>query len=542
MTTTYSCYVDAHPAFEWQALLLCASLIHNAGVAPEDIIFHGSPDISESFLAALRSFGAQFEPTVQFDETHAYCNKIKQASSKRFSGYDTVVLCDCDLYFLGPLPQRPEGISAMGRQVDLGNPPLHILREIYESAGLKEPEVVPTGYSTKASEETFASNWNGGLYVLSTRTLPRFAEAWERFARYLLQDHSDRLGQYRNHIDQIAFAMALDETGLPWQTLTPGHNHPTHLPAPTYAETAPASLHYHREQDALGQLTYAYSAPHATACATANAQIRELIGNRFLTDPSFEAVFSNWQQHKGTASSQELDHARGLFREARYMRHSARRLEHLASLQLDLHGKTVLEFGAGIGEHSQFFFDRGCSVLSVEPRASNCAEMRRKHTDPAEYLPAAGHRILQAAATDATKIFSQARFQIIYNYGLLYHMTDPLGFLKQSCALASELYLLETAVSDLVTSQTQYSEDTTNATNAIEDQCLLVSRAEIFETMKSELPYVYVPRTQPAHEQFLRDWTTPREMTTGRHRAIFIGSTQPLDEAIFSPELLDYHD
>ena len=60
------------------------------------------------------------------------------------------------------------------------------------------------------------------------------------------------------------------------------------------------------------------------------------------------------------------------FRDDRYLRHNARRLEHLASLGLDLLGKRVLEVGAGVGDHTGFFLDRDCSVLSTEPRGENC--------------------------------------------------------------------------------------------------------------------------------------------------------------------------
>ena len=56
------------------------------------------------------------------------------------------------------------------------------------------------------------------------------------------------------------------------------------------------------------------------------------------------------------------------FRGGHYQRHNARRQEHLASLQLDLAGKRVLEVGAGIGDHTTFFLDRECTVVATEPR------------------------------------------------------------------------------------------------------------------------------------------------------------------------------
>src|SRR5882762_5851252 len=70
--------------------------------------------------------------------------------------------------------------------------------------------------------------------------------------------------------------------------------------------------------------------------------------------------------------AQAVQAAQGVFHSLHYVRHNARRQEHLASLGLALQGRRVLEVGAGIGDHTTFFLDRGCSVLSVEPRLENC--------------------------------------------------------------------------------------------------------------------------------------------------------------------------
>src|ERR1700682_5619401 len=56
------------------------------------------------------------------------------------------------------------------------------------------------------------------------------------------------------------------------------------------------------------------------------------------------------------------------FHSSSYLRHNASRQEHLATLGLDLNNKSVLEVGAGIGDHTTFFLDRGCEVLCTAPR------------------------------------------------------------------------------------------------------------------------------------------------------------------------------
>jgi len=67
------------------------------------------------------------------------------------------------------------------------------------------------------------------------------------------------------------------------------------------------------------------------------------------------------------------------FHSEAYLRHNARRLEHLASLCAPLAGRTVLEVGAGIGDHSHFYLDRGCVVTITEARSENLDVLRERY-------------------------------------------------------------------------------------------------------------------------------------------------------------------
>src|SRR5207249_7328946 len=92
------------------------------------------------------------------------------------------------------------------------------------------------------------------------------------------------------------------------------------------------------------------------------------------------------------------------------------RLDHLASLQLPIDGKSVLEVGAGIGMLTGFFEDRGCKVLSTDARSENVAEIKRRH--PAR----------QVATLDLERpedIARFDRFDIVFCYGTLYHLAAP---------------------------------------------------------------------------------------------------------------------
>jgi len=93
------------------------------------------------------------------------------------------------------------------------------------------------------------------------------------------------------------------------------------------------------------------------------------------------------------------------------------RQAHLASLGLDLACKQVLEVGAGIGLHTPFFLERGCEVLVTDGNAENVGEIRRR-------LPNVPSTLLDLEQDGA--LDHLGTFDIVYCYGLLYHLTELL--------------------------------------------------------------------------------------------------------------------
>ncbi|MBX9771079.1 MAG: class I SAM-dependent methyltransferase, partial [Candidatus Obscuribacterales bacterium] len=97
-----------------------------------------------------------------------------------------------------------------------------------------------------------------------------------------------------------------------------------------------------------------------------------------------------------------------------YQRHNQRRLEHLAGLGLDLSNKHVLELGAGIGDHTSFFLDRNCEVTISEPRKENLEILKLRFPTK---------EILSLDLESPSPLNRQ--FDIVYCYGVLYHLADP---------------------------------------------------------------------------------------------------------------------
>jgi Methyltransferase domain len=214
-----------------------------------------------------------------------------------------------------------------------------------------------------------------------------------------------------------------------------------------------------------------------------------------------------------------------------YQRHNRRRQEHLASLSFSFRNKTVLEVGAGIGDHTSFFLDRGASVTLTDARQENVqyAALRYPGLKTAVYN-------LDSRGASPVGIHD-----VVYAYGLLYHLQHPSEGLAQMAGLAKEMLLLETCVSfgqheavNLV------NEDTNNPTQAAHGVGCRPTRYWVFSELKKYFPFVYCTKTQPFHDEFPTDWTaSPPENGTGLYRYVFVASRLSLGNPLLSETILD---
>lgn len=223
---------------------------------------------------------------------------------------------------------------------------------------------------------------------------------------------------------------------------------------------------------------------------------------------------------------------------------NAARLEHLATLGLDISSKSVLELGAGIGKLTGFFLRRNSRVLVTEGRPELVKIIRARGYS--NYQP----NVLDIIELDVEEINASTietlksyvnhthgddgskkgleGFEVIFCYGLLYHLSNPESALKFFGELAHKscgLLLLETVVDSNAETFNQVVE-----TNHSNQALKLGSRPNpnyILQLIKQNFEYSYVSVTQPNHSDFQRDPNSTQSIT-GRSRMIFIGSNKKL--------------
>lgn len=201
-----------------------------------------------------------------------------------------------------------------------------------------------------------------------------------------------------------------------------------------------------------------------------------------------------------------------------YLRHNQRRQEHLASLGLSLDARTVIEVGAGIGDHTSFFLDRGCSVVTTEGRPENLQLLRRRypHLDP---------RLLDL--DDPDPAFADEA-EIVYCFGTLYHLSRPAEAIQFLAAHTTDMLLLETCVSPGSNEKVDFvDEDDANPSQAVSGMGCRPTRPWVWARLSEHFPHVYMTRTQPWHEEFPLEWNfepEPAQLT----RAVFLASRRPI--------------
>jgi len=207
-----------------------------------------------------------------------------------------------------------------------------------------------------------------------------------------------------------------------------------------------------------------------------------------------------------------------------------KRLDHLASLGLDLYKKKVLEVGSGIGFLTKFFEKLNCNILSTEAREENYLEHRIRY-------PYRNVEFADLSQIDSHEKFG--RFDVIFCYGTLYHLKDPSLCIKILSEICDKYFLLETCVNSIDNDDINLVlENTSDFTQSFTGLGCRPARDWILKELKKYFPYVYITKTQPDYTDFCTKWPN-KNTKLANTRAIFVASREPLNLADLSEEIVN---
>src|SRR5262245_43944423 len=170
------------------------------------------------------------------------------------------------------------------------------------------------------------------------------------------------------------------------------------------------------------------------------------------------------------------------------------RMHHLYSLGLPFDGKRVLDVGSGVGHLARFLRQWGGRVTSIDGRKENVEIQRQR-------LPDTDAHVLNVETDSLTHL---GRFDIVFCYGLLYHLENPIAGLRNIASVCDHFLALETIVCDCSAPVLGIT-DEPNVTWNQSLGSFGCRPSPSWVTMilnRIGFPYVYAPNAPPNHEDF----------------------------------------
>ncbi|WP_299693844.1 hypothetical protein [uncultured Tateyamaria sp.] len=218
MPITLTTVVDDHPRFwcEFVLWLLCA----NARTAmAKRVYFTCTPPAG--LVAFANARGCDIRRADRLIAASPHCNKLIPFLDPTAPG-DQIVT-DSDVFLTGDLQPflRPDRVRLPPN--NHGNPPLAIFREVFAAAGLRPPEPgVALFTRVDGQRETFGGNVSAGVIAIPAAHRD-LAHVWHKWALWLVE-RTEMLGRFAVHVDQVSFALAMQETDVRFQFLPPQAN------------------------------------------------------------------------------------------------------------------------------------------------------------------------------------------------------------------------------------------------------------------------------------------------------------------------------
>lgn len=226
-----------------------------------------------------------------------------------------------------------------------------------------------------------------------------------------------------------------------------------------------------------------------------------------------------------------------LFDQPFYVDITEARLAHLASLELPVEGRSVIDVGAGIGRLSEFFAERGCDVMCVDGRPENVDLLKRNYPD----------RRAAVVDVESDELLAHGRFDVVFCYGLLYHLADPLAFLLRAGSICDELMIVETLITDADEPVVFLVSDPDDPTMALRGIASRPSPSYVGVALRAAgFAHLYTPVEPPDHKDFrhalrgdgmhMRDGEPMRGIFVASRTPIASGALREFEPRLAPPE------
>lgn len=259
MNLQISCLSENSPEWFWRVQNLMLSIRRfEGGLGNAMIVAHFVGGVSERFEQELREMDVAVKVVQSFPGTAKPTNKLRMFETDENASFDLLVALDCDVIvvddFVDRIPDDRIGVKA----ADYPCFSERDWRQIYARAGLSRPE---SSLNATSTGEPIPPYFNSGVVTAPRELSQSLGEHWRREHRdltgWLVEDPHLIPRHLHFFADQVALALALERSELPYDALPVGMNFPTHVPvhpSALHGENRLSVLHYHQEVDGRGFL------------------------------------------------------------------------------------------------------------------------------------------------------------------------------------------------------------------------------------------------------------------------------------------------
>lgn len=165
----------------------------------------------------------------------------------------------------------------------------------------------------------------------------------------------------------------------------------------------------------------------------------------------------------------------------------------LPELKQRLNLKTALDLGCGLGHYAEILHQHGLDVLAVDGRAENVAEARRRFP----------HLKFQVADAQNPELAQLGKFDLVFCFGLLYHLENPFRVVRSIAELSSKLTLIEGIVYPSPEPAMVLMDENTGVDQGLNYMAFYPSEPCLVKMLRrSGLAYCYNPERMPAHPEY----------------------------------------
>lgn len=191
----------------------------------------------------------------------------------------------------------------------------------------------------------------------------------------------------------------------------------------------------------------------------------------------------------------------------------------LPELKQRLNPKTALDLGCGLGHYAEILHQHGLDVLAVDGRVENVKEARRRFP----------HLNFQVADAQNPALAQLGKFDLVFCFGLLYHLENPFRVVRSIAELSSKLTLIEGIVYPSPEPAMVLMDENTGLDQGLNYMAFYPSEPCLIKMLRrSGLGHCYNPALMPAHPEYHKG-------SNGfRRRTVLAAAKEPIESPMLT--------